>query len=101
MPATGVARPIKSDTATTSDVQRRNSAAVSPRSPGMIPTPARPNPAANRRISSPVPGQEFGKVENSLCTFEQYGPGANAGENLKRVIFASPRGELQRDDPTL
>jgi hypothetical protein len=26
------------------------------------------NPAATRRTNSPTPGQEFGNVENSLCT---------------------------------
>ena len=40
----------------------------------MVPTATRLNPAASRRMSSPAPGQEFGKVENSLCTFGQYGP---------------------------
>jgi len=83
MPATGVAKPMKSNTATTSDAQRRNIAAVSPRSPIMVPTPTRLNPAARRRMSSPAPGQEFGKVENSLCTSAVWAGGRQQGKPSK------------------
>src|SRR5271170_1696006 len=102
MPATGVARPTKSSTARTSEARRRNSAAVSPKSPSMLPTPTRLNPATSRRMSSPAPGQEFGKVENSLCILEQYGPGIDDSENPQKSEICVTRGpQLQRDDPAL
>src|ERR1700690_4066856 len=101
MPAAGVASPTKNNTATTSDAQRNNSAAVSPRSPSMVPTPTRLNPAASRRMSSPAPGHEFGKIEYSLCTPKQYGLGADDSENPQKSEIRVPRGRLQRDDPAL
>jgi len=33
-----------------------------------VPKTSTENPPARRRIKSPIPGHELGKVENSLCT---------------------------------
>jgi hypothetical protein len=53
-------------------------------------------------MSSPTPGQEFGKIENSLCTFKQYGPEADNGENpQKSEIWITLKAGLHQDDPAL
>src|ERR1700760_3236629 len=81
--ASGVHSPIQSKTAVPPSNQRPSETAVSGRSVATWAALASESPAANRRTSSPSPGQELGNVENNLCT-SKYGTGVELRGNPQK-----------------